>query len=191
MLSPFNNFIIDCSKSWWKFALLVAGQAATMGIMMGWINAEFPSVSGGNLPFDMQNELTVPQIFTQLENYSERAFDLYTVFQIADYFFPVFAGLVLATICAFGLRHTSGKYYQLADQKNLFLLILLPAAFDWAENLSLLCVITAWPTQVDLTAQLAVLSKQGKLAFMNVSFAMTGVLLVTGVFGWAKSKLAR
>jgi hypothetical protein len=191
VLTKLNNFIINCSASWWKFLLLVAGQVGTMGIMMGWINREFPAASGGNLPFDMQNDLTVEQIFSQLESYTDKAFDLYAAFQLVDYFFPLFAGLVLATICAFGLRHTSDKFYQIAKHRNLFLLVLIPTLFDWTENLNLLCVIISWPTQIELTAQLAVLAKQGKLAFMNVSFALTGILLITGIFGWVKSKVQR
>ncbi|MCP4089588.1 MAG: hypothetical protein GY746_07325 [Gammaproteobacteria bacterium] len=189
MLTKLNNFIINCSTSWWKFLLLIAGQASTMGIMMGWINQKFPAASGGNLPFDMQNNLTVNQIFSQLENYTDKAFELYTVFQITDYFFPLFAGLVLATICAFSLRHTSESLYQIAKNRNLFLLLLIPSLFDWAENLNLLCVIISWPNKIELSAQLAVLAKQGKLAFMNVSFALTGILFITGLFGWIKSKV--
>ncbi|MCP4000969.1 MAG: hypothetical protein GY727_08655, partial [Gammaproteobacteria bacterium] len=70
-----------------------------------------------------------------------------------------------------------------------FLLLLIPSLFDWAENLNLLCVIISWPNKIELSAQLAVLAKQGKLAFMNVSFALTGILFITGLFGWIKSKV--
>jgi hypothetical protein len=190
MLKLCNDFIIACSKSWWKFLLLVAGQIVTMGIMMGWINREFPTVSDGNVPFDMQNNLTVEQIFTQLESYTDRAFDLYAIFQAVDYVFPVVAGLVLATVCAFGLRNTSARLYAVADKRNLFLLILIPAVFDWSENLNLLCVIIAWPEQIEVAARMAVLSKQGKLASMNIGFAITGVLLITGVTGWVRKKFS-
>ena len=190
MLKLCNDFIIACSKSWWKFLLLVAGQIVTMGIMMGWINREFPAVSDGNVPFDMQNNLTVEQIFTQLESYTDRAFDLYAIFQAVDYVFPVVAGLVLATVCAFGLRNTSTGLYAIADKRNLFLLILIPAVFDWSENLNLLCVIIAWPEQIELAARMAVLSKQGKLASMNIGFAITGLLLITGLIGWVRKKFS-
>ena len=190
MLKLCNDFIIACSKSWWKFLLLVAGQIVTMGIMMGWINRDFPAVSDGNVPFDMQNNLTVEQIFTQLESYTDRAFDLYAIFQAVDYVFPVVAGLVLATVCAFGLRNTSAGLYAIADKRNLFLLILIPAVFDWSENLNLLCVIIAWPEQIELAARMAVLSKQGKLASMNIGFAITGLLLITGLIGWLRKKFS-
>lgn len=191
MLTKLNSFIIDISTSWWKFLLVLATQVLTMRIMMGWINPQFPDVSGGHLPFDMQNDLTVEQIFGQLETYTDRAFELYTIFQAVDYIFPLAAGLVLATICAFGLRNTSEKYYAIAKEKNLFLLILIATVFDWLENLNLLCVVIGWPEQINLAAQLAVIAKQGKLASMNFSFAVTGILLLTGTFGWARQRLRR
>ncbi|MGI9290374.1 MAG: hypothetical protein ACR2QG_03745 [Gammaproteobacteria bacterium] len=188
MLTKLNRFIINASISWKMFLLVVAGQAATMGVMMGYVNQQFPAESGGNLPFDMQNDLTVEQIFSQLESYTDKAFELYTIFQIADYVFPVVAGLVLAIICAFGLRNTSEKFYTVAIEKNLFIYILIPTLFDWLENLSLLCVVVGWPEKMSNAATIAVIAKQGKLGTLNISFAVAGILLITGLIGWTRNQ---
>jgi hypothetical protein len=183
MLSFINTFIIDCSRSWWKFLLLFIGQAGTMATLNN-ITAQFPAVSGGNIPFDMQNNLSAADIFTQLEGYTERAFDLYMIFQAVDYLFPVVAGLLLATVCAFALRTASAKYFAAAAQKNLFVLLLVPSAFDWLENINLLWVVTAWPDQAQLAANLAVAAKIGKLSTMTLAFIVTTGLLMWAVGAW-------
>ena len=70
--------------------------------------------------------------------YTERAFELYTQFQIIDYLFPVVAGMLLATVSAFALRHASPEWYDTALRKNLFVVILIPTVFDFLENFGLL-----------------------------------------------------
>jgi hypothetical protein len=183
MLNKVNQFIITCSQSWWKFLLIFLGQTGTMQVLTR-ITGEFPSVTAGDEPFDMQNSLKPEQIFTQLEGYTERAFDLYMIFQATDYFFPLFAGLLLATICAFSLRHLSPRFYATATARNLFVLLLIPTAFDWLENINLLWAVTAWPEPAVMAANLAVAAKMGKLATMGIAFLITGVLLLGAAGNW-------
>jgi len=183
MLRKVNQFIVACSQSWWKFLLIFLGQTGTMQVLMR-ITGEFPAVTAGDEPFDMQNTLKPDQIFTQLEGYTERAFDLYMVFQATDYFFPLFAGLLLATICAFCLRHWSADYYSIAVARNLFVLLLIPTVFDWLENINLLWAVLAWPEPAVMAANLAVAAKMGKLATMGVGFLVTGVLLLGAAGNW-------
>jgi hypothetical protein len=188
VLKAINNFIISCSQSWWKFLLLLAGQSITMWKLLD-ITAKFPAVTAGDIPFDMQNNLTAEQIFSQLAGYSDAAFSLYTTFQIVDYVFPVVAGLLLATICAFSLRIASPRLYQTASDKNLFVLLLTPPVFDYLENINLLWVIASWPEQSQLAAQLAVLAKMGKLGTLNIAFLTTGILLLWCIFAWLAGRL--
>ncbi len=190
MLAKINRFIINCSQSWWKFLLIFIGQFGTMQVLTR-ITKEFPLVTAGDVPFDMQNTLQPGQIFSQLEGYTDRAFDLYRTFQAVDYLFPLFAGLLLATVCAFSLRMASPRYYATAVNKNLFVLLLIPTVFDWLENLSLLRVITAWPQQAELAASLAVVAKMAKLGSMGVAFLATLILLLWGTYGWIRSRTHR
>jgi hypothetical protein len=188
MLGRLNRFIIGCSESWWKFLLLFVGFNATMfGLQQ--ITARFPDVTAGDIPFDMQNELTPAQIFAQLDGYTDQAFELYSVFQAIDYVFPVVAGLFLAAVCAFALRHAAPALYQTAADKNLFLLLLVPTAFDFMENFSLLRVVAAWPEQAELAATMAVAAKFGKLSSMNVAFVLTGTLLLWAATTWLRRRL--
>ena len=187
MLSRINGFIIACSLSWWKFLLLFVATIATMGYLQA-VTAKFPAITAGDIPFDMQNNLTVEQIFTQLEGYSEAAFSLYATFQAVDYFFPIFASLFLASICAFSLRTASPDFYAIALRKNLFLLLLIPAAFDWLENINLLWVISRWPEQSQTAAALAVIAKQGKLATLYIDWAASSLLLTWALVAWLISR---
>jgi hypothetical protein len=177
MLRKLNDFIIDCSKSWWKFLLLFAGQIGTISVL-NMITVRFPAVTDNHIPFDMQNTLSSADIFQQLESYTPEAFTLYGWFQAVDYVFPVFAGLVLAVAGAFGLRHALPDLYTGVVNKGLLSLFMLPAVFDWSENLNLLWVITAWPNQATTAASLAVASKMAKLSSMVLVFAVVGLLLL-------------
>jgi len=188
MLGKINQFIVACSQSWWKFLLIFLGQTGTMQVLMR-ITEEFPSATAGDVPFDMQNTLKPDEIFTQLEGYSERAFDLYMVFQATDYFFPLFGGLLLATICAFSLRHLSADYYSAAVARNLFVLLLIPAVFDWLENINLLWAVLAWPEPALAAANLAVAAKMGKLATMGIGFLLTSVLLLGAAGNWIMQRV--
>ena len=187
MLGKLNGFIISCSQSWWKFLLIFLGQTGSLQLLAR-ITRQFPAVAAGAEPSDMQNELTDGQIFTQLEGYTAEAFDLYAQFQLIDYFFPLFAGLLLATVCAFSLRIAAPRLYATAEQNNLFLLLLVPTLFDWLENISLLRVVTAWPEQAQLAANFAVWAKMGKLSTMSVAFAVTGALLLAAATSWARNR---
>ncbi len=188
MLAKLNSFIVNCSTSWWKFLLLFAGQIGTMQVLTR-ITDQFPAATNGDVPFDMQNSLSPADIYIQLEGYTDQAFDLYMVFQAVDFFFPLFAGLTLATVCAFALRHVSDKLYNIATAKKLFVLLLIPTLFDWLENINLLWVVLAWPDQVSLAANMAVLAKMGKLSTMAVAFLLIFALLIAAAIQWLRHKL--
>jgi hypothetical protein len=189
MVGKLNNFIVDCSKTWWKFLLLLAGQGSTIAILNN-ITAKFPAVTDNHIPFDMQNELTSEMIFAQLKSYTPEAFNLYGWFQAVDYLFPVFAGLMLAAAGTFALRHAFPNLYTTALGKGLLWLWLLPSIFDWLENLNFLWVITAWPNQAGIAAGLGVASKMAKLGSMGIVFALVGLLLLVAAFRWIGGKFA-
>lgn len=94
MLAAVNQFIVNCSTSWWKTLLLLAGQLGCL-LALKSIEAGFPEIASGATPFDMQNNLTSAQIFEQLAGYSEAAFRDYYIFQAVDFPFPLFAGFAL------------------------------------------------------------------------------------------------
>jgi hypothetical protein len=183
MLARLNELIIECSDTWWKFLLVLAVQVGTLQLLQR-ISNKFPEVSGGTPPFDMQNALQPAEIFEQLEAYTPQAFDLYAVFQAIDFVFPFAASLMIASACAFFLRHISTNFYQKLVSRKLLLLFLIPAAFDYLENIFLLWVVKAWPEQVEIAATLAVAAKMGKLTTMMVAFALSAILLVAATVAW-------
>lgn len=180
MLTKLNHFIIACSLSWWKTTLLILGFSGTISTLM-LITATFPDISGGHEPFDMQNSLSVADMWIQLATYTEQAFSRYALFQLVDYLFPLFGGLMMAALCAFALRGISEKAYSTASHKNLFLLFLIPTVFDWLENCGFLWVIIAWPEQADTAAAFAVTAKKCKLVTLMISQSVALLLLVAGL----------
>ena len=126
----------------------------------------------------------------QLESYTPEAFRLYSIFQAVDYLFPLFAGLMLAAAGAFALRHAWPEMYPNAVSRNLLTLPLIPTLFDWLENVNLLWIVVAWPSQAELIAKLAVAAKLGKLTTMYVVFAIVGILLVWATIRWLMRRLS-
>lgn len=183
MLASLNALIIDCSRSWWKFLIVLLVQTASLQVLQR-ISNEFPSVAGGAPPFDMQNALTAEEVFRQLEGYTEQAFDLYAVFQAVDFVFPIFAAFLIASVSAFALRNLSEKFYGVAQAKSLFVILLLPALFDYLENIFFLWTVNAWPNQVQIAADLAVASKMGKLTTMGMAFVIAILLLLGAAGAW-------
>ena len=187
MLTFVNNLIVSCSKSWWKFLLLLSGQIGTISLLNN-ITEGFPAISGGHKPFDMQNSLQADEIFLQLATYTPEAFSQYSLFQMVDYVFPVFGGLVLACAVAFALRHASPILYQRVLDTRVLFLLLIPTIFDWLENINLLWAIKAWPEQTELAAQLAVASKLGKLSSIYCIGALAMGLLCWALVRWISQR---
>jgi hypothetical protein len=187
MLGRINDFIVDCSYSLSKTLTLVITFGLTLWQLQD-VTAKFPAVSGGNVPFDMQNLLRPAQIYEQLPLYTDQAFNLYTWFQIVDYFFPLLGGLMMGALCAFAIRVLSERFWSLAKEKNLFLLFLVPTVFDWLENIGLLWVLAAWPEQSSAAANFAVAAKMCKLGTLFVTQPLALILLIAGLGKWFYQK---
>ncbi len=190
MLELLNQFIVRCSFSLGGFVLLFVGFAGSLRTLL-YIGEKFQPHAAGALPFDLQNSLTTDEIFSQLAGYSDKAYDLYYVFTAIDYFFPLFAGLFLATIWPYVLRHSLPRWYEIALQKNLFVLLLIPTLFDWLENISLLTVIVAFPNELNSAADAAVIAKQIKLATTYLAQASTLLIMLTAVVIAVKGRFTR
>ena len=182
-----NQLIIRISKSAWLYIIVFAGFFGTLQALLR-IGERFPERAAGAVPFDLQNRLTVEQVFTQLAGYTEQAFELYYLFTAIDYFFPLFAGLFLGATAAFLLRHSLPRWYAIAEQKNLFVLFLLATLFDWLENITLLSVMTGYPNELSSIATLAVAAKMGKLAFVFLFQGLVLLLLIFSAGKWLARK---
>ena len=186
-MNALNSVIIRISKSGWLYVFVFAGFFGTLQALLR-IGERFPKLAAGAVPFDLQNQLRVEQIFTQLAGYTEEAFQLYYVFTAIDYFFPLFAGLFLGATAAFLLRHSLPRWYAIAEEKNLFVLFLLATLFDWLENITLLSVMAGYPNELSSIATLAVAAKMGKLAFVFLFQGLVLLLLVFSAGKWLARK---
>ena len=185
-----NDLIIRCSQTWWLFLLSVIVAFGSLFAVFGPVRIAFAELTGGLTPFDFQNSLSVDEIFEQLAAWNEAAVQLYYAFSFVDFFFPFFAGLFLAAIAAFSLRHLSPRLYDHVAQRRLFPLMMLGPAFDWLENLCALFVIGRYPAEMTAAAGLLVVAKQGKLAAVALSQLVAFLLLVLAAGKWAWTGIA-
>jgi flagellar biosynthesis protein FlhB len=184
-----NELIIRFSRSIWLFALSVVVAFGTLFAVLLPIGNVFPGLAGGATPFDLQNDLQPDEVFDQLEGYTEAARQLYYAFSFADFFFPVFASLFLGAVAAFSLRHLSPRWYAVAEARNLFVLFMLGAMFDWLENIFALTAVGTYPDTPVSVANLLVLAKQGKLALVMSGQAVAWLLLLLAALRWVAAKL--
>lgn len=184
-----NELIIRFSQSIWLFALSIVVAFGTLFLVLLPIGNVFPELAGGATPFDLQNDLQPDEVFDQLEGYTEAARQLYYAFSFSDFFFPVFASLFLGAVAAFSLRHLSPKWYGVAEARNLFVLFMLGAMFDWLENVFALTAVGTYPDTPAWVANLLVLAKQGKLALVMSGQAVAWLLLLLAALRWVAAKL--
>lgn len=187
MMNFLNQLLIRISKSGWLYIFVTAGFFGTLQALLR-ISERFPDVAAGAAPFDMQNRLSVEQIFEQLAGYTDQAYGLYQVFTAVDYFFPLFAGLFLGSTVAFLLRHSLPRWYAFAERNKLFVLFLLATLFDWLENIFLISVISGYPNELSTIATLAVAAKTGKLIFVFLFQGLTLLLVVFSAGKWLAGK---
>ncbi len=179
-----NSLIVLFSRSAPLFVLAFIVAFGSLFAVFGPIQLAFAEATDGLLPFDFQTQLSVAQIFEQLPAYTELARQLYYAFSFVDFFFPFFAGMFMAAIAAFSLRYLAPQAYDRVNQRKLFPLLMLAAAFDWLENICALLVISQYPTEMTATAGLLVLAKQGKIAFVAVSQTVGWSLLLAAAVKW-------
>ena len=90
-----NDLIIRVSRSAWLFMMSALFAFGSLGFVFLNIDVAYQAIVGAPI-FDLQNNLTVEQIFEQLKSVDESARSLYFAFAFVDFYFPFFAGLVMA-----------------------------------------------------------------------------------------------
>jgi hypothetical protein len=188
-MQSLNQLVIRVSQSGWLFIFSAIFAFGSLGFVFFNINDVFEVMVSAQM-FDFQNDLTVEMIYKQLPNYSYAARKLYYAFLFVDFFFPFFAGLVLAAVAAFALRHFSTAWYEAVDSRNLFAVMFIGTFFDWFENIFALIVVTRYPEELTFVATMLVLAKTGKLASIVVMQGLTAILLVLAVLKWVGDKIA-
>lgn len=179
----YNDLVVRVSRSAWLWTLSAVFAFGSLFFVFLNINVVFEEIVGAQM-FDFQNALTSAQIFEQLPNYDERARALYKAFLFIDFFFPFFAGLVMAAAGAFAWRYLAPARYASIDSRGLFGLFLIPTVFDWGENLSAMIVVGAYPDELAWAATLLVLFKKGKLATVILAQAIVGLSLLAAAGKW-------
>ncbi len=107
----YNDLVVRTSQSPWLFINSFIFAFGSLAFVFMNINKPFRVIVGAQM-FDFQNNLTVDQIFVQLANYDESARSLYHAFLFIDFYFPFFAGLVMAAAGAFAWRHRGSRHRQ-------------------------------------------------------------------------------
>lgn len=180
-----NNLVVLTSQSGWLYLLSIVGTFGSLFVVFRNINAVMRDVTGHEL-FDMQNALTVQQVFEQSRAYTTEAKQLYYAFSFVDFFFPFLAALFMAATAAFALRHGLPDFYRKMNSASLFALMFIPTLFDWIENSFALLVVSSFPEELGTAASLMVLAKQAKLGSIIAVQLIVLAALLTSVAGWLR-----
>ncbi len=183
----YNDLVIRVSQSaflWVMSAVFAFGSLYFVFMNLG---VPFEKIVGAPM-FDFQRQLTVEQIFAQLPNYDEQARAIYRAFLFVDFYFPFFAGLVMAAAGAFAWRHLAPGFYAKVTGRKLLAIFLVPTLFDWSENISAIIVVGAYPQELHWAASLLVVSKMGKLATVLLAQAIVWLSLLAAAIKWASAR---
>jgi hypothetical protein len=186
----YHDLVVRVSHSAWLWVMSAVFAFGSLYFVFLNINVPFEQMVGAPM-FDFQNGLTVAQVFEQLPGYDERAIALYHAFLFVDFYFPFFAGLVMASAGAFAWRHLAPRVYEALDSRSLFVIFLVPTLFDWGENLFAIAVVGAWPERLGWAATLLVLCKKGKLATVMAFQAVVLISLLAAAAKWSHACLNR
>ena len=189
MITILNNLIIYGSRHAWLFLLATIVTFGCLFAVFGPLGKVFDELTAGQQMFDFQNSLTTTQITEQLPVYTESAKQVYYAFSFADFFFPFFAALFLASIAAFSLRHLAPGAYAWVTERRLWPMLMIGAAFDWLENIFALTVVSAAPEATPLAATLLVIAKKAKLAAVLVAQLLGWGLLLMAILKWLAARV--
>lgn len=180
VLGRLQDLVLRVSRTWWLYLIVVVLFAGSLLALIR-IGEMFPAVAAGAVPFDLQNDLQVSEVYAQLAGYTPQARELYYAFTTIDYAFPFFAGLFLAATTAFALRNSVPRFYEALVARRLLLVLMVAAVFDWLENLAATATIALYPAEFAWLPVLLVIAKKFKLAFALFSNGamLAAVLLAT------------
>jgi hypothetical protein len=185
MMRTLDRRIVAASQRLVPFGTTLAVALVSFAALMGVARA-FSHATHGLLPFDLQHQLTVPELLAQLELYADRSYALYSAFLAIDMVFPLASGVVFAALVAFGLRIAWPRAHAGISARSLWPLLLVATAFDWMENIAGFGLILFRDGDRHALAAALVAAKRAKLASLAMLWVATAsVLLCAGaVVAW-------
>lgn len=188
MLGRLQDLAIRISKTWWLYLVVLFLFVGSLQALMR-IGERFPDHAAGAAPFDLQNGLQASQVYPQIAGYTDQARELYYAFTLIDYAFPFFAGLFITATVAFALRYGAPRYYAAAVARRMLLVLMLPTAFDWLENIVAVSTIVIYPTEVSWLPWLLVFAKKCKLSFTLFSNGAMFLALLAAAGTWLARRI--
>lgn len=176
LLQSLTQMLVQIAQPAWTIVFALLAQMFVLRRLRT-LGERFKGVTGGHLPFDLQNGLTVAAMNTQLPDYTADSKALYRHFFTLDFFFPFFASCFLALLWALILQRPGTEFESLMAAA-LPVWAFLPALFDWGENVCFLLIIQRYPQRMPPLEYLAILSKRLKLLTLGGAGIVTVLLLV-------------
>jgi hypothetical protein len=176
IIARLQSLLICISRTPRLFVGVVVGFGLSAAAL-AWSGVQFKAVTGHE-PFDVQNGLTRTDIAAQLADYTPASRSAYILFAAVDFAFPLLGSLFLGALIAFLLRNALPSVYAWVSARRLLVLALVPALFDWAENVAALLLINLAQGS-DVLATALLIFKQLKLISLAATQVVVGLLLVT------------
>jgi len=190
MLGRLQDFVLRISRTWWLYLAVFVLFGGSLQALTR-IGDRFPAFAGGAAPFDLQNGLRAEEVYPQLAGYTEQARELYYAFTLIDYAFPFFGGLFITATVAFALRNSLPRVYDALVARQLLLLLMIPTAFDWLENVAAVSAIVQYPAEVSWLPGALVFAKKCKLATLLASNGAMLLALLVAAGTWLAKRLRR
>jgi len=167
------------TKATGRNVLFLFALTAVLGASFGFVfMPAYQAVSGGADPFDIQFPLTAQMIGVQLGLLTRQSIDAYRNFMIADTLFPPLNGMLLVLLWAWLLGRLKSPRLDGVYDAGFWVVPLLPAVADLAENVLFYRIIAAAPAAMPETIDTVVAVHGTKLRLLSMVMMLTAVLIV-------------
>lgn len=175
MIKHLTNFIIKITNPKTIALFVTAVIIAEVGFYM--LMPVFTEATGGTI-LDMSVGYSSDFAYERLSTF-DKAADVYFKIRTIDFFFPLFYAFVLSLLSSLIYR----KKYQDANNYRWILVVpFIAAVFDYIENIILVILHQALPTQFHFAADVLNIVTILKFTFLGLSV----LLFITGAFSLLK-----
>jgi len=152
-------------------------------VVVGGAQVRFAALTGGARVPDLVLFAGPDALYERIAAYGVEGRAFYPWFFVADFFYPLAAGVLGVLLMVFLTRVAGGP----TRATRWEWLVLLPAAStcaDWVENSFLVLLVSAFPRRLDLLARVAGVLTVGKFALIGATVlalaGLTARLLIVG-----------
>lgn len=154
----------------WTILLFLALLLVFAGVIVPTVQHKLEAISGGSGPIDLMLSYTPDKAYSVIASFGDEGRSMYRAFAMsADIVYPVvysvFFSLLITWLFQRGFKPVSKM--QLLNIVPLGALL-----FDWFENINIITMLSIYPSQPPIVAQLSSICTSVKWGFGGVGFVL-------------------